>query len=126
MKKIVLFSTILAVLAIVSLYVFASSEPARPKLTGIDLIGPNAVPENTQNVYCVDAVYDDGSRVEVTTDANVKVVSNECKVTNLSGIVETFKLEKSEKHFTICANYRDFKVKKLVTIYSCTHKNSGK
>jgi hypothetical protein len=126
MKKGILFFTIPAVLAIVSFYVFASPEQTRPKLTSVDILGPNSVPENTQNVYCVAAVYDDGSKLDVTLDANVKVVSDECKVINIGGIVETFKLEQPEKHFTIHANYHDFKVKKSVTIYSRTQKNSSK
>ncbi|MFA5291608.1 MAG: hypothetical protein WC496_01090 [Phycisphaerae bacterium] len=121
-QKTVLFPAILTVLAIVSFYAFASSEPARPKLTGIDIIGPDCVPEDTQNVYCVVAVYDDGSKVEVTADSNVEVVSDECKVINLGGIVETFKLAQPGKHFTIYANYHDLEVKKSVTIYSHSQK----
>jgi hypothetical protein len=117
MKKTVLFSTMFAVLAIVSFYAFASSQSQEPKLTGIDILGPDSVPENTQNVYYVVAVYDNGSEVEVTADANVKVISDECKVVNIGGIVETFKLKKPEKHFTIYANYRDLEVQKPVTVY---------
>lgn len=117
MKKIILFSTIITVLAISSFYVFASSEQSSPKLTGIDILGPDSVPENTQNVYQVVADFEDGSKVEVTADADVKVVSNECKVINIGGIVETFKLKKTKKQFTIYANYRSLEVKKPVTVY---------
>lgn len=117
MKKTTLFSAILAVLAIASFYVFASSQPQKPKLLGIDILGPNSVPEDTQNIYQVVADYDDGSMIEVTADANVTVASDECKVINLGGIVETFKLEQPQKQFTIYAHYRDLEVKKPVTIY---------
>jgi len=117
MKKTVLFSTIFAFLAIVSFYVFASAKSLVPELLSINIVGPESVPQDTQNIYRVVAVYDDDSIVEVTADSDIKVVSDECKVTNIGGIVETFKLKKAEKQFTIYANYRDFETEKSVTIY---------
>jgi len=125
-QKTVLFPAIFAILAILSFYVFASSQSQKLKLLGIYLIGPNSVPEDTQNIYCVIAVYDNGSKVEVTADSNIKIVSDECKVINIGGIVETFELKQPEKQFTIYANYRDLEVEKSVTIYSHTQKNSNK
>jgi hypothetical protein len=126
LKKTVLFFTIIAVLAIVSLYVFASAESPAPELLSINILGPDSVPENTQNIYQVVADYDNGSNIEVTADADVKVISDECKVINIGGIVETFKLKKNQRQFTIHANYRDLEAKKPVTIYSHTQKNSSK
>ncbi len=107
-----------AVPAVVSFYAFAAAPAQKPKLLEIKIVGPDSVPENTQNIFCVVAVYDDGSEVEVTADADVKVVSDECKVLNIGGIVETFELKKAEKHFTISANYRSFEVQKPVVIFA--------
>ncbi|MBU1260448.1 MAG: hypothetical protein KJ757_02400 [Planctomycetes bacterium] len=117
MKKTVLLPAILVVLAITSFYASASSQSSEPNLLRIDIVGPNSVLEDTQNVFCVVAVYDDGSEIEVTADADVKVVSDECKVTNLGGIVETFKLKQPEKQFTIHASYRGLEAEKPVAIY---------
>jgi hypothetical protein len=110
-----LLLSILAVAAIGCLYVFTS--PSKPKLLNINIIGPDSVPENTQNVFYVVANYDNGSKVEVTVDAGVKVVSRKCKVANLGGIVETFKLEQQKRQFTIHAKYQNIAVRKLVTVY---------
>jgi hypothetical protein len=121
LNKTILFSTILAVLAIVSFYAFASSQSQEPKLLSINIVGPDSVPEDTQNIYQVVADYDNGSKVEVTVDADIKVVSDECKVINIGGIVETFKLKQPQKQFTIQANYRSLEAKKPVTIFA--HKN---
>ncbi|PKL48753.1 MAG: hypothetical protein CVV39_03940 [Planctomycetes bacterium HGW-Planctomycetes-1] len=118
MKKTILFSVIFTVLAAVSFCAFAVSPAQKPKLLEIKIVGPDSVPENTQSIFCVVAVYDDGSEVEVTADADVKVVSDECKVLNLGGIVETFKLKKPQKQFTICANYRSLEAQKPVTIFA--------
>ena len=123
MKKTVLFCTVLAALAIVSFYAFASSEQSSPKLTEINILGPNSVPEDTQSIFQVVAVYDNGSMIEVTADANVTVTPDEPAVINLGGIVETFKLEQPQKQFTIYAHYRDLKVEKPVTIFSLKQEN---
>jgi len=126
MKKSVLFCAVIAVFAIVSIYAFALPEQTAPKLTGICLVGPNSIPENTQNIYRVVAVYDNGSNVEVTVDSNINIVASECKVINIGGIIETFKLEHPEKQFTIYADYRDFKTAKSVTVYSHKRKTVRK
>jgi hypothetical protein len=121
MKKTVLF---FAILAIVSLYVFASPEPAEPKLTGINIIGPNSVPENTQSVFYVAAIYDNGSIVEVTPNAGITVAPDKNAVINLGGIIETFKLNRQEQ-FTIHAKYQGFAAEKLVIIYPLRNKHSS-
>jgi hypothetical protein len=118
MKKTILFSAMFAVLAFISFYAFAAAPVQEHKLVDIKIVGPDSVPENTQNIFCVVAVYDDGSEVEVTADADVKVVSDECKVLNLGGIVETFKLKKPQKQFTICANYHSLEAQKPVVIFA--------
>jgi hypothetical protein len=118
MKKTILFSVMFAVLAFVSFYAFAAAPAQQPKLVDIKIVGPDSVPENTQSIFCIVAVYDDGSEVEVTADADVKVVSDECKVLNLGGIVETFELKKPQKQFTICANYHSFETQKPVVIFA--------
>ncbi|MCX5633415.1 MAG: hypothetical protein NTW93_07065 [Phycisphaerae bacterium] len=121
MKKILLFSAIPVVLVIFSFYIFATAdsgiqERSSPKLLNIDIIGPNSVPENTQNVFHVAAIYDNGSIVEVTPDANIMVTPEKHAVINLGGIIETFKQNQQEQ-FTIHANYRGFATEKLVIIY---------
>jgi len=115
MKKIILLSTVLAVLAIASFCVFASPE-AGAKLTGIDIIGPNSVSENTQNVFHIAAIYDNGSIVEVTPDAGITVAPQKNAVINLGGIIETFR-QNQQQQFTIYAKYQGFAAEKLVTIY---------
>jgi hypothetical protein len=116
MKKSLLFSAFIAVIAISGFYIFAFADSAAPKLMTIDIIGPNSVSENTQNVFHIAAVYDNGSIVEVTPDASIKVDPDKHAVINLGGIVETFKLNQPQK-FTIYAKYSGFEVKKQVTIY---------
>ena len=103
--------------AIVGLYVFVSARPSEPKLLRIHIIGPNSVPENTQNVFYVVADYDNGSKVEVTLDAGIEIVSRKCKVVNLGGIVETFKLKQPKRQFTIQAKYGNIAATKRVTVY---------
>ncbi len=124
MKRAVSFSAICAVLATVSLCAFASSESPEPKLLRIDIIGPNSVPEDTQNIFHIVAVYDDGSEIEITADANVAVTPDKCWVTNLGGIVETFKLKTAEKQFTIYASYQGLEVQKPVTVYGHKQENN--
>jgi hypothetical protein len=123
-QKSLLFSAIFSVLAIVSFCVFASPQQAGVKLTGIDIIGPNSVPANTQNVFHIAAVYDNGSIVEVTPDASINVNPDKHAVIILGGIVETFKL-KQEQQFTISAKYQGFAVEKRVTIYPISDNSAG-
>ena len=121
MKKILLFSAILTVLVIFSFYGFApadcgTQERPAPKLLGIDIIGPNSVPENTQNVFHVAAIYDNGSIIEVTPNADIMVAPDKYAVINLGGIIETFEQHQQEQ-FTIHVNYHGFEAEKLVIIY---------
>ena len=121
MKKILLFSAILTAVVIFSFYGFATvdsntQESPSPKLLGIDIIGPNSVPENTQNVYNVAAIYDNGSIIEVTPNAGIVVAPDKYAVINLGGIIETFK-QNQQGQFTIHANYQGFEAEKLVIIY---------
>jgi hypothetical protein len=118
MTRTVLFSTILAVLAIAGFCVFASPEV---KLLNIDIIGPNTVPANTQSVFHIAAIYDNGSMVEVTPDASIKVNPDKHAVINLGGIVETFKQDQP-KQFTIYAKYQGMAAEKIVTIYPARDK----
>jgi hypothetical protein len=122
MKKIILLSTILAVLAIAGFCVFASSGQVKPKLTSINIIGPNAVPENTQNVFHVAAIYDNGSIVEVTPDASITVNPDKHAVINLGGIIETFK-QNQQQQFTIYAKYQGLAAEKLVIVYPLCDKH---
>jgi len=127
MKKILLFSAILTVLVIFSFYISApadsnTQERPAPKLLGINIIGPNSVPENTQNVYNIAAIYDNGSIIEVTPNADIVVAPDKYAVINLGGIIETFKQNQQEQ-FTIYANYRGFAVEKLVIIYPLRDKH---
>jgi hypothetical protein len=116
MKKIILLSTIVAVLAIAGLCVFASPQKAETKLMSINIIGPNSVPANTQSVFHIAAVYDNGSIVEITPDAKIMVAPEKHAVINLGGIIETFK-QNQQQQFTIYAKYQGLAAEKLVTIY---------
>lgn len=122
MKKSLLFSAGFAVLAIASFCVFASPEQAEPKLLSIDIVGPNSVPENTQNVFHIAAIYDNGSIVEITPNASITVNPDKNAVINLGGIIETFK-QNQQQQFTIYAKYQGLSAEKLVTIYPVRDKH---
>lgn len=117
-----LFVPIIAAAVIFSLYFFASADSSGGKILRIDIIGPNSVPENTQNVFHIAAIYDNNSIVEVTPDASITVNPDKNAVINLGGIIETFKL-KQEKQFKICAKYQGFAAEKIVTIYPVQKNN---
>jgi hypothetical protein len=119
MNKSLLFS---AVLAIAGLCVFASGQQTEAKLLSIDIIGPNSVPENTQNVFHIAAIYDNGSIIEVTPDASITVNPQKHAVINLGGIIETFK-QNQQQQFTIYAKYQGFAAEKLVIIYPAQKNN---
>ncbi|MGA2915788.1 MAG: LamG domain-containing protein [Sedimentisphaerales bacterium] len=88
-----------------------------PNLQSIEIAGPNSVPEESDTQYRVIGHYDDGSRQNITADANLTVVPDEFALIDANGLLSTERLYQLKEICTINADYEGFSASKSVTIY---------
>jgi hypothetical protein len=91
------------------------SKPA--KLQGIEIVGPNSVPEESDTQYKVIGHYDNGSSKNITTDANLAVAPDEFAQIDSNGLLATDRLYRMQETCTISADCQSFSASKPVTIY---------
>jgi len=88
-----------------------------PSLQGINIVGPNSVPEESDTQYNVIGRYDNGSSSNITADTNLAVVPDEFAVIDANGLLATDRLYRQKEICTIYAYYQGFSASKPVTIY---------
>lgn len=115
MKKNLFAGTLIALL--VAGICFAAIQMPKHDFTAFDILGPEVVSPDSQNVWQVVAIRDDNSMVEVTADAEVRAYPDDVAVINLGAVIETLK-DTDTKQFTIRATYLDMATEKTVTISS--------
>jgi hypothetical protein len=104
---------------------FISPLVPEPMLTGLEIVGPNEVPDNNIAGFNAIAYYDDNSTKDVTQSAQWMVDNNEIAQIDANGILTTNELLTVEEETVISASYSEDDVnvsaQKLVVVYAdCT------
>ena len=76
-------------------------------LVGLDIVGPNEVPDNNSIQYTAMATYDDNSTEDVTLEASWSVDANDIASIDANGVLTTGQLETLEKLILISAEYTE-------------------
>jgi hypothetical protein len=95
------------------------------ELVGLEIVGPNEVPDNNSTQYTAMAIYDDNSTEDVTLEASWSVNVNDIAAIDANGVLTTGQLETPEEPIVISAEYTEEDVnviaRKDVVVYAdCT------
>jgi hypothetical protein len=86
-------------------------------LIGIDIAGPDEVPEESVTPYQVVGNYSNGSTENITADAVLSLDSDEFATINADGILSTDRLYRPVETFTIYAESHGLSASKQITTY---------
>jgi hypothetical protein len=76
-------------------------------LVGLEIAGPNEVPDNNSIQYTAMATYDDNSTEDVTLEASWSVDANDIATIDANGVLTTGQLETLEAPILISAEYTE-------------------
>ena len=76
-------------------------------LVGLEIVGPNEVPDNNSIQYTAMAIYDDNSTEDVTLETSWSVDSNDIATIDTNGVLTTGQIETFEEPILISAEYTE-------------------